>query len=258
MIFILILLCLAFFIYWLFSPSGASRLWYNIRTFPQRVTSWISDQNFLDYDSYKLNISDVWAKIGWEEDVDSIRNTNENDDVEDKLVVSGNKVDDTIKPSTVQPKPVDNASSKSNKNSKGNTDVPWYSKDDLIWIITKYVENNLDDDTDIIVTIEYEDDEFDPEKIILQTQSKSESDLHFVSIPRLSVKKLFGWLQHARTQTITVVSWDNENVKNEVKKMDNVEKKVETSSTATNDKKTYNGLTQSEIKEAEEIFSIVF
>jgi hypothetical protein len=50
----------------------------------------------------------------------------------------------------------------------------------------------LDDDTDIIVTIEYEDDEFDPEKIILQTQSKSESDLHFVSIPRLSVKKLFG------------------------------------------------------------------
>jgi hypothetical protein len=31
----------------------------------------------------------------------------------------------------------------------------------------------LDDDTDILVTVEYEDDSGDPQKIILQTQSKS-------------------------------------------------------------------------------------
>jgi predicted PurR-regulated permease PerM len=60
LIFILILLVLAFFIYGIFNSSGASRLWYNVRTFPQRVTSWISDKKeFLDYDSYKLNLSDV-------------------------------------------------------------------------------------------------------------------------------------------------------------------------------------------------------
>jgi hypothetical protein len=30
----------------------------------------------------------------------------------------------------------------------------------------------LDDDTDILVTVEYEDDSSDPQKIILQTQKK--------------------------------------------------------------------------------------
>ena len=60
LIFIAILLCLAFFIYGLFNPSGASRLWYNIRTFPQRITSWISsNKEFLDYDTYKLDISSI-------------------------------------------------------------------------------------------------------------------------------------------------------------------------------------------------------
>ena len=67
---------LAFFIYGIFNPSWASRLWYNVRTFPQRVTSWISDKKeFLDYDSYKLNLSNVWAKIKWEEDTSSVRDS---------------------------------------------------------------------------------------------------------------------------------------------------------------------------------------
>ena len=59
LIFIVILLILAFFIYGLFNPSGASRLWYNVRTFPQRVSSWISNNSFMDYDSYRLDISSV-------------------------------------------------------------------------------------------------------------------------------------------------------------------------------------------------------
>ncbi|MDR0860731.1 MAG: hypothetical protein LBO09_07335 [Candidatus Peribacteria bacterium] len=40
LIFIIILLGLAFFIYGLFSPSGASRLRYGVKTFPQRMASF--------------------------------------------------------------------------------------------------------------------------------------------------------------------------------------------------------------------------
>jgi hypothetical protein len=37
-------------------------------------------------------------------------------------------------------------------------------------IINKYIEKNLDDDTDILVTVEYDDETKNPQKIILQTQ----------------------------------------------------------------------------------------
>jgi hypothetical protein len=50
--------------------------------------------------------------------------------------------------------------------------LTWYSKSDLFWIINTYIEKNLDDDTDILVTVEYEGDSNDPQKITLQTQPK--------------------------------------------------------------------------------------
>ncbi|MDR2541502.1 MAG: hypothetical protein LBD11_07260 [Candidatus Peribacteria bacterium] len=49
LIFIVVLLGLAFFIYGLFSPSGASRLRYGVKTFPQRVASFFGGEVVLPY-----------------------------------------------------------------------------------------------------------------------------------------------------------------------------------------------------------------
>ena len=43
-------------------------MWYNVRTFPDRIMSWVSNKSFLNYDNYKLNlpstkIDDVVDKI---------------------------------------------------------------------------------------------------------------------------------------------------------------------------------------------------
>ena len=56
---------------------------------------------------------------------------------------------------------------------QSNGTLSWFSKSDVLWIINWYIEKNLDDDTDILVTVEYEEDYNDPEKIILQTQPRS-------------------------------------------------------------------------------------
>ena len=62
---VLVLLALAFFIYGIFNPSWAARLWYNVRTFPSRMASrmW-SGKEFLDYNTYKAKISSIWDEIG--------------------------------------------------------------------------------------------------------------------------------------------------------------------------------------------------
>lgn len=187
LIFIAILLILAFFIYWIFSPSGAGKLWYNIRTFPQRITSWISDKNFLDYESYKSSLSEIWDNIKSNlTDDDIIEDSDEKADEENNLEPEDNSEKWKIETST------DNNGSENNNQpikrfpkitkfpdfpkslnvKKTNTVVTWYSKSDVLWIINWYIENNLDDDTDILVTVEYEDDYNDPEKIILQTQPR--------------------------------------------------------------------------------------
>jgi hypothetical protein len=49
LIFIIILLGVAFFLYGLFSPSGAAHLWYGIKTFPQRVASFFGGAVVLPY-----------------------------------------------------------------------------------------------------------------------------------------------------------------------------------------------------------------
>lgn len=269
LIFIIILLVLAFFIYGLFNPSWASRLWYNVRTFPSRVTSWISDKTFLDYDSYRLDISSVWAK--WDEengmDIDSVRkNTVSEPDKDSKVdVISNDKwIKESSKNDTIQsftgitPTIIDVDWSKNNLNSDNNEVVTWYSKMDILGIIGTYIENNLDDDTDILVTVEYEDDYNNPNKIVLQTQWKSIWKLHFVSIPRLSVKKVFGWLRNSKSKTVRIITWETEKIDTNIEIIQEkaIESEKQTVKSVTNN--TYNGLTQNEIKEAEELFSILF
>ncbi|MDR3169907.1 MAG: hypothetical protein LBU27_09570 [Candidatus Peribacteria bacterium] len=49
LIFIIVLLGLAFFIYGLFSPSGAARLWYGVKTFPQQVAAFFGGEVVVPY-----------------------------------------------------------------------------------------------------------------------------------------------------------------------------------------------------------------
>ena len=269
---------LAFFIYGIFNPSGASRLWYNVRTFPQRVTSWISDKKeFLDYDSYKLNLSDVWAKIKWNEETTSVRNPDVKE--EENVQKSDDKKDNNTEEKTIQsfsglaPQFVE---VQQPANKPASKDTVWYSKTDLVWIIGKYVEKNLNDDTDILVTVEYTKDVSNPDKIILETQEKSDDNCSTTSKSRSWLKSLFGWLRRSKSETVKVVSWSEE--KAEVKETkfedeadwvinDNPvviewqQEKVETpvvNDTSTTTQTTYRGLTQSEIREAEQIFGILF
>ena len=273
---------LAFFIYWIFNPSGASRLWYNVRTFPQRVTSWISDKTtFLDYDSYKLNLSDVWAKIKGDEDTSSVRDTDI--EVEDNTKKSEEKKEDKTEDKTIQsfsglaPQFVEVQQPTKKLDSKNNPE--WYSKSDLVGIIGNYVEKNLDDDTDILVTVEYTKDVSNPDKIILETQPKSSDNCHSVSTSRVWLKNLFWWLRRSKSETVKMVSWSEETAEvKEVKyedkadwvvndnpvviewKQENVETTAVNNTSSTNaatTKKT-NGLTQSEIREAEQVMWILF
>ena len=282
LIFILILLVLAFFIYGIFNPSWASRLWYNVRTFPQRVTSWISDKTtFLDYDSYKLNLSDVWAKIKGDEDTSSVRDTDI--EVEDNTKKSEEKKEDKTEDKTIQsfsglaPQFVEVQQPTKKLDPKNNPE--WYSKSDLVGIIGNYVEKNLDDDTDILVTVEYTKDVSNPDKIILETQPKSSDNCHSVSTSRVWLKNLFWWLRRSKSETVKVVSWSEETAEvKEVKyedkadwvvndnpvviewKQENVETTAVNNTSSTNaatTKKT-NGLTQSEIREAEQVMWILF
>lgn len=52
LIFILVLLAIAFFIYGLITPSGAAELRYNMKTFPQRMASWIGGAAYVPYAEY--------------------------------------------------------------------------------------------------------------------------------------------------------------------------------------------------------------
>lgn len=215
----MILLVLAFFIYWIFSPSWAARLWYNVRTFPQRVTSWISSgSEFLDYDSYKLDVSDIWDKI-WDkiglgddnkvedlssEDEIEVNTTEVNSEDTDEKIEETENQDVTTEKKSIKkfPKSVKfieipdlKVDDKQENKTEIARDLTWYSKSDLLWVINKYVERNLDDDTNILVTVEYEDDSSDPQKIVLQTQSKDSLDaslnVYDVSSSNSLLNKLF-------------------------------------------------------------------
>ena len=220
----------------------------------------------MDYDTYKLDISSVWVKDNtWARFDSTVVDTDdtmkEPENKEEKKVEE--KDQDTIQSfSGLAPQTLDIEQTTKRADSKNMGNV-WYSKTDLLWIVGKYVENNLDDDTDILVTVEYKDDVSNPEKIILQTQQKSEES-HWASTSRVSLKNWFGWLRKSKSKTITVTSWDSgiEMKDEEIVVVTPVlvtEEPLKNTTVNTNsERKTYNGLTQSEVREAEEIFWILF
>ena len=113
-----ILLALAFMIYGFISPSWAARLWYNLRTFPDRVSSRLSQQEFLDYDSYK-----EWKKLIW---LDEDENTSNSSDVEkgESDTDNSDKIDsdlDSKQDSKNDIVDVDSTSSSSNTSSDSQT-----------------------------------------------------------------------------------------------------------------------------------------
>ena len=176
------------------------------------MASWMSpDLEFLDYDNYKIDISSIWDKI-WDKiglgdgEIDlSLGDENdfgigEKSDEEPETYVEENTEKDedsqSIGKQTIKSFPKSMKFfelPKLGESNKQESVIPedkiediwelkWYSKADLIWVINKYIEKNLDDDTDILVTVEYEDDSADPQKIILQTQQRTDWDNHSMAV----------------------------------------------------------------------------
>ena len=180
LIFIAILLVLAFFIYWIFNPSWAGKLWYNFRTFPQRITSWVSNQSFTDYENYKLKSSKIWDIIkSASDDTETTNNPDEEEIIEpenndDKIENNAND-EETNSNKTIKSFQTFSKISKMPKlinKSDSNWAITWYTKSDVLWIINTYIEEHLDDYTDILVTVEYEENQNDPQKITLETKPK--------------------------------------------------------------------------------------
>ena len=155
-----------------------------------------SGSQFLDYDTYKSNISSIWDEI-WDkiELDDEDENNLELDDVdldESKVDVEKDE-EDTVETNVTEnegdiisqsgdrraikafPRSIKfvEFSQVAEKNvSKVDWNLEWYSKSDLLLVISKYIEENLDDDTDILVTVEYEDDWDKPQRVILEPRPK--------------------------------------------------------------------------------------
>jgi len=160
-----------------------------------------NDSEFLDYDSYKSKISSIWDSV-WNKveslgdevdelgddivgDMDVKNDLNKSDSEEEKNIAKDIEADNkegeidknwkiarsfekNISINSIDIKSFETKTS----NQQDENVLTWYSKSDLFWIINRYIEKNLDDDTDILVTVEYEDDSNDPQKIILQTQPR--------------------------------------------------------------------------------------
>jgi hypothetical protein len=107
--------------------------------------------------------------------------------------------------------------------------VTWYSKSGILRIITKYIEDNLDDNTDILVNVEYDSETKDTQKITLQTQQKTHSSASISTGDK-------NWS-----------IWNREN---------KVEEKSETQTHKNT--QSYTKLSQKDIQDAQEVFSILF
>ena len=125
------------------------------------------------------------------------------------------------------------AQEKSDSKTSDSKNLSWYSKSDLLWVIWNYIEKNLKDDSEILVTIEYGENN-DAEKIILKTQQKSSNNGHSVS-------------DGYKSETSMVVA---------DKKLDSTSTKK--SNTTTSSKTSSNGLSQKDVRDAEELFSVLF
>ena len=132
--------------------------------------------------------------------------------------------------------------------------LSWYSRTDLLWVINRYLEKNLDDDTDVLVTVEYEDDSADPQKIILQTQAKKEHSVINSNNLKDEVFPNYNRRIPEEIEIIPVESTDSEIEEIQpIQKQESVKEQGQTTK-----KTTSTTLTQKEKKEAEEIFSILF
>lgn len=249
-----------------------------------------SGKEFLDYNTYKTKISSVWDdisdeisdKIGdiWgkidlefddetigdfdlEEDENDVEYDVENDEddygdsedieyYEDDKNVKENKGKNVIKPFPRVIKFVEIPEIKHEIKSENNEVLSWYSRTDLLWVINRYLEKNLDDDTDILVTVEYEEDSADPQKIILQTQSKDE---HSVSSSNNLVDEIFPDSNRKVPENIEIIPAESDD--SVVEKSLSTQKEVPAQKQSTK-KTSSTNLTQKEQKEAEEIFWILF
>lgn len=236
-----------------------------------------SAEEFLDYDSYKLNISSIGEKI-WDEIWDKIdlkdnEIGSEDDEIEGDLELNdvelngwgSEGMDDNVV--DVMEEPEENISQSMDKRavkafsrsikfvdfsqliekkvSEVDWPLVWYSKSDLLWVIGKYIEENLDDDTDILVTVEYENGVDKPQRVILETR------------PKTSWNKQSIYFSSRLLDNYSVESeWKNVGV-NEAS-VGVIEKTNEKKSTRSVQKTASSKLTQKEQKEAEEIFSILF
>lgn len=242
---------------------------------PDRVVSWFSNQTFVDYESYKwlkdVDLS-VWDKIDLDLEVEE---SNESDKV---------KKEETSKKSKKQEKKQEKLEEKSDSKSNekveegeqvANSFISPFSKIDfatsaLSWkeqspsvnesnqvsdeeimkALEEYLWKNLDEDTDILVTVEYPDGGERPEKIILQTQDKT----HSSAVKRVVRKSWFlmsRWVRiiDEENEDAGIDSWEIVEIPAQVKEVP-----TNISVTPT---KTYNGLTQKEVRETEELFSIL-
>lgn len=247
------------------------------------MAGWMwSTKEFLDYDNYKSKISSIWDSI-WDkvesigdgieslgdkididitpsEDEKEIEIKDEKNDEKD--IEKNTENEDSSQASDEQtiksfPKSVDfvkmpelEKENKQESKTENNWVLTWYSKSDLLWVINKYIEKNLDDDTDILVTVEYEDDSNGPQKIILQTQQKGTWQKHSVAMSWDLLDSLFSGNEVRKSEDENIVldsKVSSGNSNNEEK--NSVKPVQKTKST---------GLTQQDKKEAAEISSILF
>lgn len=240
------------------------------------MASWMgSGKEFLDYDSYKLNISsigdkiwdEIWDKIDLNDDEDvsdlELYNDRENVEVEDRIIddteeMDGNVSEDedenisenmdkrAIKAFPRSIKFVDFPQLADKEVSEEDWSLEWYSKSDLLEVIGKYIEENLDDDTDILVTVEYEDSWDKPQRVILETRQRTSWNKQSIYF---SSRLLGNDLVEVEGKNGKVSENSNDVV---------VEKTNGQKNTKSVQRSTSNSLTQKEQKEAEEIFSILF
>ena len=239
-----------------------------------------SGKEFLDYDTYKSKILSVWDSVSdtidniwdnidsvWDEVDLDIDEDEVDENYDEKEYDSGNKEKESTKNTGKNiikafPKYVNfieipelKQGTQQELEFENNETLPWYSRTDLLWIINKYLEKNLDDDTNILVTVEYDEDSADPQKIILQTQSKQK---HSVWDSGNLMDEVFSESDKKIPEKIEIIPAESDNLEVEDRQSFQKEKQVDKHAQTTTKKTISTKLTEKEQKEAEEIFWILF
>lgn len=245
------------------------------------MASWMwSSKEFLDYDKYKLNLITIGDKVKdemdlWRDEIEGLGLEGEIDldlkfdeknerNLEKRDVNMENDYERTEKKEWKQaikafPKSikfVEIPDIKVESKIENLEIMSWLQKSDLLWVINNYIEKNLDDNTDILVTVEYETDGENLKKLILQTQPRR-GKTHSVHSSRsplnnLSKSEEWGEVVLIPTEDIVVEKSDIQEINS-----NQTSNKAVSNESASN-KTTSSKLTQKEQNEAEEIFSILF